>query len=223
MCCNLYKKSNFVRDLHAERILGTYLDQYFYPRLEVKNIKRESNLQEQFHGIDITFNDHNKTYLVDEKGLLSIPDIINTFAFELSYLNKSGRRNVGWFFDNEKKTTDYLLCWVKRDDISLDSLSANNIHYVLAMLLNRAVLQEYLMNSYGITSQSALNKSDEIVQAGIGGRLHNISENSNSRYHYSDHLPEQPVNLVITKRELLKSGSIDSFHLVKRKSLTKAR
>lgn len=217
----LYMTNNFSRDLNAEHELGSYLDQYYYPRFNrLNNVHRVVEKRFQFEGVDVEADLDGEHILIDEKGYLTSSEPRNTFAFELSYINPIGKRQQGWLYDDHKYTTYYLLCWNKRDeDIGIGEVKSNDFHYVLAMLVSRRKFLEYLKIKYGITAITAQEKVTDILQGNSVGRLDRLSDTSNSRYHYSNLLPEQPINIVMEKAELLASGAVDSYFLVKRREL----
>lgn len=214
------KINNFNRDLIAEQVLGQYLDQYYYPKRNFNEFERITNQNQQYLGIDTTVTLNNHQLLIDEKGLMSIPKPISTFALELSYLNPSGVRNIGWLYDEHKHSTHYLLCWIKREEIPVETLQLKDIHYVTAMLVSRTCLQRHLLDTYQIDVASTQTKVNQITANNIAGRLENLSPNSQSRYHFSKYLPEQPINIIITKDELIQSGAVVSYHLVKKRGLS---
>ena len=121
---------NFNRDLHAEVVLGKFLDAYFYPNIYVQKFTRIKDSDSQLSGIDVVLMSENERYIIDEKGYLSQPTIQNTFSLELSYLSRSGIRTEGWLFNPHKVTTHYLLCWADRDPVDLNSLTIDNIHFI---------------------------------------------------------------------------------------------
>lgn len=215
--------NNFARDLNAEQILGQYLDQYYYPRRPFNDFERVNDLNQQHRGIDIIANLNNTQLLIDEKGLMSVPNPIPTFALELNYLNPAGERTVGWLYDEQKMSTHYLFCWIKRNDIPIEELTERDIHYTLAMLVSKRLLHNYLHETYDINANTLIEKVNEILRNNVGGRLENLSANSNSRYHFSNQLPEQPINIVMTREELIQSGAVESYYLVKRSQLSEAR
>lgn len=214
--------NNFNRDLNAEQVLGNYLDKYYYQRIPLfTNTKRVDDINLQHQGIDIigTLNNQQQL-LIDEKGLMSIPNPIPTFALELSYLNSDRKRVTGWLYDRNKHTTHYLFCWIKRDNISIKDVKLENIHYVLAMLISRTKLLNYLQIKYGINAHNAQAKVNQILTSNQTGRIENLSTDSNSRYHFSKQLPEQSINIVMEKRELLQSGAVESHLIVKKSGLS---
>lgn len=211
--------NNFNRDLNAEQVLGQYLDKYYYPRRNFTDFERIKDANRQYQGIDTIVTLNNNQLLIDEKGLMSIPKPISTFALELNYLNPAGNRTMGWLYDEHKLSTHYLLCWIKRNDIPIENVKLIDIHYVIAMLVSRELLQNYLFNTYGINTNSISTKVNEILENNKSKRLENLSNTSNSRYHFSNHLPEQPINIVMTKDELIQSGAVESHFLVKKLNL----
>lgn len=210
---------NFPRDLMAEKELGNFLEKNYYPKIGLHSFQKCTTTVDQNAGVDVKAKINQEILLIDEKGLLSIPHPINTFALELAY-EKDQTSKIGWLFDESKITNNYLFCWVKRDKVDIAVFKEDNIHYVLALLVNRNALLKYLKNKYGITKDSARNEVQKIVQQGIGGRLKNLSVNSSSRYHYSNDLPEKPVNIVLDKTDFVNSNAVVSFHLVKRSGIS---
>lgn len=212
------KRASFNMDLHNEQVLASYLDQYFYPRLKVLNAKRVTNMVEQFKGIDIRFNNRGREYLVDEKGYLSRSTIQNTFVLELSFVNPRNERVEGWFYNPEKDSTHYLLCWADRDDIDIynskQPLAVDNLHRVEIMLVNRFVLQDYLNRQYGINRQFIEEHRSDLVKKLKSGTI--MLPGSTSKYQLSLKLKEKPVCIVMTKKEYVASGAIEARYMVYR-------
>lgn len=199
-------RSVFNTDLHNEKILADYLDQYFYPIIGIP-FTRVENMEDQFKGIDVRFNHRNREYLVDEKGYLSRPTIQNTFVLELSFVNKQNKRVEGWFYNPDKYSTHYLLCWADRDNIDIykQPLIIDNLRRVEVMLVNRLVLHNYLIVQYGINRQFINEHLDDLLRELLKNGSINL-HNSNSKYVFSTRLPEQPLNIVMTKDEVCYFG-----------------
>ena len=209
--------SNFTRDLRAEQELGKYLDSNFYPNYTpLKNVHRVFTKKEQLEGIDIVANFKGEKVLIDEKGCLTKTIPIETFALEISYKFK-GNRKQGWLYNKEKRTTHYLLCWNKRDsDIGIDSVTADDFDYVVVMLVSRQKLLKYLQDEYGITMEVVSEKIKDILKNNKKGKLEYLGENSKSYYYYSTNSEEEPINIVMQKSELMESGVVESYILVKK-------
>ncbi|MER1987517.1 MAG: hypothetical protein ABS948_16685 [Solibacillus sp.] len=208
-------KNTFNRDLSNEEVLGEFLNRYFYPLLGINNFLRYGNKsKEQFEGVDVYFETENQRYLVDEKGYLTRPTIQNTFVLELSYLNASGERKEGWFYDTNKKTTHYLMCWADRDDINIykDQLTIDHIHRVELMLVDRKKLQDYLQSKYSINRNYISNNHNAILMATESKPVY--LENSKSKYNYSKKLREQPLNIVMPKEEYVESSAVVVRYMV---------
>lgn len=90
------------------------------------------------------------------------------------------------------------------------------------MLVSRNQLLQYLNNTYQINAISAARTIYTILENGRGGRLEDLTPNSPSRYHFSNTLPEQPINIVMDKRALIESGSVIFHHCVKRSGISNA-
>lgn len=206
----------FNADLHNEQVLGDYLDQYLYPNVALQNLLRETNMNQQYVGIDVHFNVNNQAYLVDEKGYLTRPTIQNTFVLELSFINPRRQRVEGWFYNPDKVTTHYLFCWADRVDIDIrhERLNINHLHRVEVMLINRRVLQVYLNGQYNINRQYIHEHLGEILEATANGPL--PLGNMRSKYMLSSQLPEQPLNIVMTKREYIASNAVEGRYMVYR-------
>lgn len=207
----------FNRDLQNEQVLAQYLDLYFYTRIVVENTTRIADINaQQYAGIDITFDYNNKRYLVDEKGYLTKPTIQNTFVLELSFINPQGQRIEGWFYNPEKHTTHYLLCWADREPIKIykEDLTIDHFKRVEVMLVNRFILQNYLNQRYGINREYIYTNHQFLLNQTAIDRL--FLPNSKSRYTLSKGLPEQPLNLVMTKQEYIASGAVESRFMVYR-------
>lgn len=208
-------KTNFFnRDLHAESILGEFLDCYLYPNIHAQSVERIDDKGLQYEGVDIEVIINNQNYFIDEKGYLSRPTIQNTFVLELSYLNCKGERKEGWLFNPNKITTHYLLCWADRDDVDLDDLTIDNLHLVEAILVNRAKLHTYLWNRYQLNRITANQKVNELLAIPISDPIY--LPNSFSKYKLSHNMFEQPLNIVMPKDEYLQSGSVEAWFKIDR-------
>ncbi|NME06229.1 hypothetical protein [Psychrobacillus sp. BL-248-WT-3] len=209
---------NFNSDLKAEEELGKYLDKYFYTRYkQLKNVVRINDGNEQYSGIDVKARLKEENIFIDEKGYLSINMVGSTFALELSYLKEKKRKN-GWLFDKSKITTHYLFCWNKRNDnIKHQDVKEKDFHYIIAMLVDREKLLRYLQDTYQINKITAASKVEEILENDKSGSLDTLNEETKSKYFFSTHLSEEPINIVMNKKEL--ESICESYFLVKRTEL----
>jgi hypothetical protein len=208
-------KSSFIEDLNGEKVLGEYLDKYFYEKLNIQDFFRNTSSQpnhmnNQYRGIDVTFNFNGFHYIVDEKATLQYPDGIPTFAFELRY-KKNNQWRDGWFYDDAKETKYYLLAWPIRDHVKLSELQMDDIRKVEVMLISRKDLHEYLYTNYEITREVIEAEVDNIIKANTFGKLHPIHPLSNHYYYYTKNLAETPINLVVQKKTL---KDLAIFHFI---------
>lgn len=212
----IVNRTIFNADLHNEQVLGAYLDEYFYPRTNIKQFLREHDMPHQRVGIDVRFNANNQEFLVDEKGYLSRETIQDTFVLELSFKDPRGNRVEGWFYSPDKQTTHYLLCWADRDNINIyrDRLKVDNLHRVELMLVDRAVLQNYLSEKYGINRQYIKENQKDLYDKLQKSPI-NLPK-SESRYMLSNQLREEPINIVMPKEEYLKSNAVLARYMVYR-------
>lgn len=208
----------YVYDLHNEQVLGSYLDEYFYPRVNISNFSRVRDMNQQFAGIDVQFNINNRVFLVDEKGYLSKPTIQNTFVLELSFNNSRNERVEGWFYNLCKQSTHYLLCWADRDNINIykERLEVRNFHRVEVMLVNRILLQNYMYLKYGISGSYINQNHYQLMQNLIFNQNPIYLPNSKSRYFLTTNRDEMPLNIVMPKNEYLASGAVEARYMVYR-------
>jgi hypothetical protein len=209
--------SLFNNDLYAESVLGKFLDEYFYPNIKIKNFKRVEDKNLQFKGYDVVFECGNQEYIVDEKGYLSRPKIQNTFVLELSYLNRERRKKLGWLLDKNKLSTHYLLCWADRDDVKLNDLKIDNIKLVEAWIINRGRLLNYIDTCYKINEDNISEKVRELEEKAKGGPY---QLSNNSRIMQSNQLDEKPLNIVMTKEDYIKSGSVEGKYKINQDGVT---
>ncbi|MBS4539645.1 hypothetical protein GOQ27_14315 [Clostridium sp. D2Q-11] len=206
------KKSNFQADMQGEKILAGFMDKFFYNKLDISNFKRfnaDSSVEDlniQRDGIDLNFTFDNKRYIIDEKASLHYPEGLPTFAFELKFKNSSNLWRDGWFIDNSKLTTHYLISWVKRKSIDLINLKEDDINTVEVILLEKKKLKDFIEENYKLNNEGIKNQVKSIISKNKFGQLHSIGDYKFPRFHYtpSNKLQETPINLVIHKKTLIK-------------------
>jgi hypothetical protein len=203
-------ESKFPGDSVGEKVLGGFLDRFFYNKIEIDNFYRHHNKNEQYLGMDVTIERNGTKYIIDEKAALHYPDGLNTFALELHY-KKGGKQKEGWLFDDKKVSTHYLFAWPIRKHVELNDLKQEDIKNVEVMLVNRKSLIDSLNKSHlskaninsHVNSILIMNRVNQINQQLKVNGIHQM------RYSLSKHLGEAPVNLVVNK-EIYKS--LAEFH-----------
>lgn len=207
-------QSKFESDLQGEKILGEFLQKFFYSKLNIENFFRNTPdkynfLDNQYLGIDVTFKFSNCEYIVDEKATLHYPNGLPTFAFEIKY-RKNGEWKTGWLYDTNKKTEYYLLAWPRRKNKDLNYLIIDDIKTVEVMLIKRSDLLNYLNTSYGLNKNIVEKKANKIITLNNFGKSP-ITHFSDIYFFYTKNLAETPINIIIKKNILKK---IATFHFL---------
>lgn len=95
-------------------IVSKFIEENFY-KLKTKNFSRITNKEQQIQGIDVIFDFNDENYVCDEKSAVSyINKPLFTFAFELSFLDRSGNLHLGWLLNDKNVNNSYLICWINK-------------------------------------------------------------------------------------------------------------
>ncbi len=199
----------FDRDSRRERIVGDFLDTELYEKFFTSS-RRMRDRDMQLSGIDVIAVSPNLSgkLKIDEKAATSWSHReIHTFAFELSFI--LGDREIGgWFLDKDKRgeTTHWLCTWPRSENKGISSVS--DILWAEALLIEVRKLRNWVRRMAGkadFTIEEAITnlRSDSTISEVMWGNLRVI---------ISRGLPEQPVNLLITK-DVLRSLASDSWKL----------
>ena len=178
---------NELRDLDqaVEQETARFLDTYYYSWFK-KDVKRIDNREEQLKGKDVILSSSKyglKEAIIDEKSASHYVAFgkqygLPTFAFELSFIRKSGDWTLGWLLDQEKTTECYLVTWpwaIKENCIAYDfgrkDKEGNNDPYYYYTceditklefaLISRQKLLNYLSEK-GFSSERLLKDEQEI-------------------------------------------------------------
>lgn len=106
-------KTRRTRDEKDEKIVGDFLDKYFYPTFS-NTITRNTDRDTQINGLDVTVDGFNDVkYTIDEKAATRwIGRNLQTFAHEISGVNVNGDTYNGWLLDFNS-ASDYLVeVWI---------------------------------------------------------------------------------------------------------------
>jgi len=199
----------FDRDSHRERVVAEYLDQHLYPK-HFQSTDRVNDKERQLAGIDLfaTHKNIKGEMKIDEKAATSWSHReIHTFAFELSFI--MGDKEIGgWFLDSDRRgeTTHWLCTWPRSENKGISSVS--DILWAEAILIEVRKLRNWVRRMAGkadFTIEEAITnlRSDSTKSEVMWGNLRVI---------ISRGLPEEPVNLLITK-DVLRSLACDSWKL----------
>lgn len=182
------------QDVALADIVGTFMDSHFYSKLGVK-WQRIDDARLQKRGVDVIFGDCKVDEKVKIKGgfankLLEYP------SFELSFVNRFGKRQLGWFLDPNSLTTYYALIAVFGDFIDENGVDSDTIDHLNVLFVKKQDLYDYILLreidvADDVKTLSIPNYGDRIDHPGTGIHMK-----------LSDRFSEQPINMVI-KREIL--------------------
>lgn len=197
-------------DESGEKEVGKFLDHYFYP-VFTENLQRINNSVLQVKGIDTLFHYQGNEVICDEKTALHYINVpLSTFAFELWFMNRRSVPNIGWFLDDNKLTTHYLLCWVRKCK-KTSGFTFKDIEEVEVGLVDRWKLADYF-NSIGWTKDKLIRKAYKLNESATeyGGDI----KKDGFRFFKSRQLAESPVNIIVDKPILLTCS--DNWWFVKK-------
>lgn len=210
-------------DKKCEEIVSKWVEENIFnqPKFNGEYIRNE-NEELQKSGADLFLKsdeifEDNEEYVIDEKCATSYikTDVresnIPTFAFELDYEGKSGKRNDGWLYGSQFKDTDYyLLYWlwanVERRSDKLgkkEQVSKDNILKVKAFLIEKKKVQEYLVH-FKITPSNYRRASHRLRNEMEENKVY-INKNKNRKtpnVQYNAYLKEKPVTVIISENDL---------------------
>ena len=149
---------NRANDSKVEREIAKFLDENLYSNKEVfKEFARTDGKDEQIKGSDLilsTADGKLDRVVVDEKVAARYANTdLNSFALELSFIGRDGKRRNGWFTDYFKNTEYYLLGWINKADIPYDeenkrydtnSIAKDNIKSLDWVLVSRQKIMKLL-------------------------------------------------------------------------------
>lgn len=154
------KESNFKNDFNAEKVINEFLQKYFYKKFVDNNIIQSfyhiTDTHLQHEGVDtIIVTLKGEEIYIDEKAALDYAkrdigeESLPTFAFEISYLNKSGVLTEGWLTNPKySKTDDYLLVWLwVKSSTNIRYLQCDDILKLEVVVLPKVAIQNHILNS----------------------------------------------------------------------------
>ena len=94
------RRQQYARDTQIEAMTASFLDSNFWPKLSTRAVPiRWKDTEHQFNGIDVSLSCDSGVFNFDEKcktyGCLN--QLLNFLSFELSFVNKGGAVQDGWF------------------------------------------------------------------------------------------------------------------------------
>ncbi len=210
------RDSNRKLDTEVENEIGKFLDKSLYKSNIFSEIERVSDINRQWKGIDIIISMEGfglNHVNVDEKAQSSkkyIGKPRNTFALELSFINKIGNEQVGWFLDPKKETELYLFVWIEKVNSNINDkhykLKEEDIDTISFCLVRRDSLL-FLLENESFTIEKLHEKNDEIRRNKISGAYEIDKYEGMFFFYCTTKYVEQPINLVMAK-PIIKGQSI---------------
>ncbi|MGB1317154.1 MAG: hypothetical protein ACPG5W_03045, partial [Flavobacteriales bacterium] len=195
-------------DNKSERAVAEFLDENFYPNA-VENMQRIGDAEMQIKGVDVLLDlEDVKEVSVDEKAAAHfVNKNIPTFAFELDFIGRDGLLKQGWLADKEKLTQYYLLSWVwaKKDR----GFAASDITKLEVVLIEREKILK-LLEEHSVDAGRLMRIAKHLREMGLFG-AHFKKRGRPFYFNLTEHLTEQPINVIIHKRSLIELAKIHQF------------
>lgn len=197
-------------DTIVEREIAEFLDENLYRDSDIfKNFLRVDNRTEQLLGYDVmlsTWDGKLKWAVVDEKVAARYANTkLNTFALEISSLNKKGEEVVGWLIDDSKKTEYYLCGWItksvipydnKRNRFKTEMLTKDNIRSMDWCLVSREKILKHLEDN-GWPLDKIKRQTKKIRE---NERVDTYRYIKGITFRYGEKLAEKPINILMAKQ-----------------------
>lgn len=187
-----------VDDERMSAKVSAALDNLYYKKYE--DFERVFDRERQVKGIDVIFIRDGVEYKCDEKAAVRWRNL-QTFSFELSFIDRRGDIVDGWFVSDRCENNSYLLIWLDQND-DKETMEA-------ALVMKDKIMRH--LENLGWTKDKLMEKESQIrANDGIGINFGNIRKNG-CKFAFSTKLVEKPVN-VLLPREVLKGLAEDIFN-----------
>ena len=187
-------------DEHCEKVMAQFLDEHFYKKIGYTWRERVTDRERQVKGLDVILKREGKVYNIDEKAAIRYTNGLNTFALELSFLNRKGNRVDGWLIDEKKINDHFVFVWINKIEGELIE-NVDSFKEVEVALVSKEKIMIYL-ESLGWDVDKLLIK-DERIRDGIDDNLGDIKKNG-CKFSYSERLFEKPINILLPKQAYIK-------------------
>lgn len=185
-------------DEHCEKVMGQFLDKYFYEEYLDGNVTRITDKKSQVKGVDVVIDDGDVKFYVDEKAAIRYIGL-KTFALELSFLNRQGNVNTGWLLDDTKINSHFLFVWI--NELYGETIeNEQSIKNVDVALVSRDSILNYL-SSIGWNKDN-LSLKDQQIRSNKNTYMGNIRKNG-CKFAYSEQLIEKPINILLPKEKYM--------------------
>lgn len=203
-------ENNRKKDMAVEREVAAFLDEHLYSNKELfKEFARTDTYDEQMKGSDLILSSSdNKLYrvIVDEKVAARYANTdLDSFALELSFISKNGKKICGWFLDSAKSTEYYLFGWITNADIEYnksakrwdtDTITKDSIKEFDWCLVSRQKIAKFLEKK-GWTLDKLAQQDQAIRDRGFVKTFDFVDDIS---FRYSGKYIEKPINVLLKKQ-----------------------
>lgn len=197
-------------DEQAASVITKWLETHFYTKENgITDYSYINDVTMQVKGIDTVFcyNDGKviREILCDEKAAVQyVNKFLQTFAFELSFIDRSNNIHDGWLLDETKTNNAFLLVWVDKTVSGVESVKQLTDHNQLKSVTAALVMKKDILNylySLGWTAERLRTKTER-MRRNPTEYQGNIYTNG-CKFCFSKQLVEKPVNLLIRRKLLL--------------------
>lgn len=211
--------SNRENDSHVEREIAKFLDEHLYSNKEIfKEFVRTDGRDEQISGSDLVLSTSDgklDRVVVDEKVAARYANTkLNSFALELSFIGRDGKRKNGWFTDYAKTTQYYLLGWIDKANIQYltehkrydtDAITQDNIETIEWALVSRQKIMNFLEGK-GWTLDKLARQDSKIRE---NGKVATNEFINGVGFRYSNGYVEKPINILLERKSYIE---ISDYH-----------
>ena len=190
-------------DEHCEKVMGEFLDKYFYNENIEGTITRVKDRKLQVKGVDVIIDDGDVKFYIDEKAAIRYVGL-KTFALELSFINRQGDVNTGWLLDNKKINDYFLFVWINELN-GTEIKDISSIKNVDVALVSKISIFRHL-NSLGWTKNNLLEK-DHRIRNNDNEYMGNILKDK-CKFSFSNHLIEKPINILLPKETYMEIADL---------------
>lgn len=193
-------------DEEAEKIVRDFLIDNFYSKY-ANDYQIITDKNKQVKGVDSIFKYNDYNYICDEKSAIRyINKNLQTFCFELSFIDKSNAIHDGWLFDTNKINNSFLIIWL--DKCKNNCLKTkDDINEIQIALIKKYNIIIYL-NTLNWTIDKIKNK-DNKIRTNKSEFLGNIFDNK-IKFSFSKQLVEKPINILIPRTKLLEISDFNA-------------
>lgn len=163
------------------------------------NYERVTDRARQVNGIDVIFDREGKHYICDEKAAIRyINKNLQTFSFELSFINRNGEVQEGWLLSDRNINNSYMCIWI--DNAYPDNLpNTNSIKTIQCSLVTKESILRYLEDCK-FNKRQLMHKCEKIRENPYEN--HGNIKKYGVKFSFSKQLVEKPINVLIPREKL---------------------